>query len=77
VIHMGNKQQIMTTRTIKDYEDILPQNIFYRIHNSHIINLNKIKKYQKGRGGTVVMEDNSHIEVASRRREEFMDRLLK
>jgi two-component system LytT family response regulator len=77
VIHMINKQQVMTTRTIKDYEDILPQHIFYRIHNSHIINLNKIRKYQKGRGGTVIMEDNTHIEVATRRREEFMDRLLK
>jgi two-component system, LytTR family, response regulator len=77
VIHMVNKQQVMTTRTIKDYEDILPQHIFYRIHNSHIINLNKIKKYQKGRGGTVIMEDNTHIEVAARRREEFMDRLLR
>jgi two-component system, LytTR family, response regulator len=72
-----DKQQILATRTIKDYEDILPPNIFYRIHNSHIINLQKIKKYQKGRGGSVIMEDNSDIEVAVRRRDEFISRLLK
>jgi two-component system, LytTR family, response regulator len=76
-ICMVDKQQILATRTIKDYEDILPPNIFYRIHNSHIINLQKIKKYQKGRGGSVIMEDNSDIEVAIRRRDEFISRLLK
>ena len=76
-ICMVDKQHILATRTIKDYEDILPPNIFYRIHNSHIINLQKIKKYQKGRGGSVVMEDNSNIEVAIRRRDEFISRLMK
>ncbi len=76
-ICMVDKQKILATRTIREYEDILPANIFYRIHNSHIINLQKIKKYQKGRGGSVIMEDNSNIEVAIRRRDEFIDRLLK
>jgi two-component system LytT family response regulator len=51
--------------------------VFCRIHNSHIINLSRIKKYQKGRGGAVEMEDGSSIEVASRRRDEFLRRLLK
>ena len=50
---------------------------FCRIHSSHIINMHRIKKYLKGRGGYVTMEDDSTIEVASRRRDEFMQRLLK
>jgi hypothetical protein len=37
----------------------LPETLFFRIHHSHIINLNKIKSYQKGRGGYVTMEDGS------------------
>jgi two-component system LytT family response regulator len=77
VIHLGNNQQIIATRNIKDYEDLLPDIIFYRVHNSHIINLQKIQKYNKGRGGFVTMEDGNSIEVASRRREEFLRRLLK
>ena len=77
VIHLSNSEQILATRNIKDYEDLLPGNIFYRIHNSHIINLQKIEKYQKGRGGYVIMEDGTAIEVASRRREEFLRLLLK
>ena len=76
-VYLNNGDQIMATRNIKEYEDLLPPNIFCRIHNSHIINLHKIQKYNKGRGGFVIMEDGSSIEVASRRREEFLGRLLK
>jgi two-component system LytT family response regulator len=76
-IHLSNSEQILATRNIKEYADLLPGNIFYRIHNSHIINLHKIEKYQKGRGGYVIMEDGTAIEVATRRREEFLRLLLK
>ncbi|HEY4108762.1 LytTR family DNA-binding domain-containing protein [Puia sp.] len=77
VIYLASAEQVVATRTIKDYEDVLPETIFCRIHSSHIINLSRIHKYQKGRGGTVIMEDGSIIEVASRRRDEFLRRLLK
>jgi two-component system, LytTR family, response regulator len=77
LIHLENRKKVMATGGIKEYEDLLPDSQFFRIHQSHIINLNKIKSYQKGRGGYVTMDDDSCIEVASRRREEFMQRLLK
>jgi len=76
-INLENGEVVMATRTIKDYEDILPETLFCRIHNSHIINLQKIEKYHKGRGGYVILEDGSEIEVAIRRRQEFLRRLLK
>jgi two-component system LytT family response regulator len=76
-IHFSNGERILTARTIKEYEETLPESIFCRIHNSHIINLSKIREYQKGRGGSVIMEDATVIEVAIRRREEFLRRLLK
>lgn len=77
VIYLQDSTKISATISIKEYEEILPDTLFFRIHHSHIINLNKIKSYQKGRGGYVTMDDNSFIEVASRRRESFMQRLLK
>ena len=76
-IHLQDKTKINSTIPIKEYEELLPDAAFFRIHHSHIINLNKSKSYQKGRGGYVTMDDNSFIEVASRRRESFMHRLLK
>lgn len=76
-IYLSNGEQLTTTRIIKEYEDLLPANIFYRVHNAHIINLNRVQNYQKGRGGTVHMEDGTTIEVAFRRRDDFLKRLLK
>lgn len=75
-IYLNNGEQIMATRNIKEYEALLAAIIFCRVHNSHIVNLHKIQKYHKGRGGYVIMEDGSSIEVASRKREEFLRRLL-
>ena len=77
VIYLSNGDQLTTTRIIKEYEELLPGNIFYRVHHSHIINLNKVKNYHKGRGGSIFMEDGTSIEVAFRRREDFLKRLLK
>ena len=64
-----------TSRTLKDFEDMLPENIFCRVHNSSIINVNYIKKYYKGRGGYVEMEDNKKIEVSQRKKDEFLSKI--
>lgn len=68
--------KITVSKNIKEYEDLLPLTIFCRVHNSHIINLNRIKKYHKGRGGYVVMDDGSSIEVAIRRRDDFLSKFV-
>ena len=48
---------------------------FYRVHNSHLINLAFIKSYNKGKGGFVTMTDNTDIEVSTRRKDDFFKRL--
>ncbi len=72
IIYAVGTEKIVASKSIKEYEDMLPPGIFCRIHNSHIINLNRIKKYHKGRGGYVIMDDGSTIEVASRRKDDFL-----
>ena len=76
-IHLDNGECFVATKNILEYDSVLPDSIFYRVHHSHIINLQKIQKYQKGRGGYIIMEDGSSIEVAIRRREDFLKRLIK
>jgi len=70
--HMKDGQNVMSSKGIKEYEDILPASLFIRVHNSHIVNLNCIKKYHRGRGGYVEMEDGQMIEVATRRKDKFL-----
>ncbi len=68
-----DKKKITSSKNIKEYEDILPKNKFFRVHNSHIININKLSKYEKGRGGFVILIDGIKIEVASRRKNDFLN----
>ena len=72
-IYTKNKDIIISSKNIKEYEEILPKLNFFRIHNSHLINTDRILRYNKGRGGTVTMEDGTQIEVASRRRSDFLN----
>jgi len=71
-IYTCNGHKYTCSKTIKDYEDLLPATMFFRVHSSHLINLNLIKKYFKGRGGYIEMEDGSTIEVVNRRKEKFL-----
>ena len=48
---------------------------FFRVHNSHLLNLNYIKSYHKGKGGELVMTDDTVIEVSTRRKEELLKKL--
>jgi two-component system LytT family response regulator len=73
-IHCINKQVHTITRQIHDLESKLPEAMFCRIHNSHIINLNYIREYVKGRGGYVVMADGSQVDVSHRRKDQFLER---
>jgi two-component system LytT family response regulator len=71
---MTNNQKMVVTKKIKEIDAILPENYFFRIHNSYIINLNKIKEFVKNEA-YVVMETNEKIPVARQRKTDFLNKL--
>lgn len=75
-IYLNSGKRIMVTKTLKEYDEMLSSLRFFRIHQSHLINLKYVEKYSKGEGGTVLMEDGSEVEVARRRKDKFLSALL-
>jgi two-component system LytT family response regulator len=69
----GEKKELVT-KSLKEFEDVLPATLFCRVHHSCIININFVKKYFKGRGGYVGMKDGTAIEVSARRKNDFFER---
>ncbi|MEP7144756.1 MAG: LytTR family DNA-binding domain-containing protein [Ferruginibacter sp.] len=65
-------RKIIATKTLKDFEELLPASVFIRIHHSYIINKNQVEKYIKGEGGQVVMKNGVTLDVARRKKEEFL-----
>lgn len=74
-VYKTNKEKITVCKTLKSYEKMLQGMNFYRVHKSHIVNLNYIDRYVKGDGGFLVMEDGKKIDVGRRRRASFLERL--
>jgi len=72
---LDNGEKITVSHTLKHYEDILPADVFMRVHQSHIINLSKVKKYIRGRGGYVIMNDGQNIDISPRNKEELLKAL--
>ncbi|MCD4696366.1 MAG: LytTR family DNA-binding domain-containing protein [Bacteroidales bacterium] len=68
---LGGKK-ILVSKNLKEYEDMLDGYGFYRIHQSHLINLKYIDHYSKIEGGDVVMKDNSYLPVARRKKDSFL-----
>jgi len=74
-VYLNTAKKITATKTLKYFEDLLDGDNFFRIHKSHYININYVDKYLKGKGGYVQMTDGAPIEVAVRRKEEFLRKL--
>lgn len=74
-IHFLDGGEVTVSRSLGEYEEMLNKQHFFRIHNSHLINLKLVHKYLKGKGGYVVMNDGATVNVSMRRKDAFLERL--
>lgn len=67
---------LLISKSMKEVEVLLPENLFFRIHDSHVINLKHIKEFRKEDGGVVILENDDQIPVSRRKKQEFLDVLM-
>lgn len=75
VFHLTTGAKVTAAKSIKHFEEILENKQFVRIHNSHLVNMNHIVKYIRGRGGIVITSDDAELEVSRGKRDHFLRRL--
>lgn len=73
--HIRGNKPVLISKTLKEYEDMLTEHGFERIHQSHLINLAYLKSYIKKDGGYVIMSDNSHLPISQRKKERLQELL--
>ncbi len=71
-IYLKDGRKILASRPLMDYEIMLEENYFFRIHKSSLINIKHVKEYQKGEGGIVIMSNGAELEVSRRKKEQFV-----
>ena len=75
--YIKNSKPILISKTLKEYEELLTEHGFVRIHQSHLINLAFLKSFIKKDGGYVVMADNSNLPISQRKKDSLQEILTK
>ena len=73
--HISNKPKIVVAKTLKEYEELLIPSDFFRVHQSHLINLHYVEYFHPGLEEYVILKNGEHIEVSRRRKAEFLVKL--
>jgi two-component system LytT family response regulator len=75
VFHFDGNKTVTVSKPLLDYDNLLKDTSFLRIHKSFLINLLHVKEYQRGEGGVVIMSNNAEIEVSRRKKDQFLMRI--
>ena len=70
--HLTDKKCILSSYTLKQYDEMLTSQSFFRAHRSYLVNMSHVKMYRKGEGGEIVMSNGHEIELARTHKDEFM-----
>ncbi|MFC3414674.1 LytR/AlgR family response regulator transcription factor [Algoriphagus hitonicola] len=72
---LNGGRKLLVSKNLKEYENMLTNHQFMRIHNSFLINLSEVKKYVKSDGGYIVMSNDKAVSLSTSKREEFLRRM--
>ncbi len=73
--YFNNQQRICTSKPLHEYEELLADSGFIRVHKSFIVNLVHVKEYIRGEGGTVMLSDGKEIEVSRRKKDLLISKM--
>jgi two-component system LytT family response regulator len=76
ILTLQDKQKLTISRTLKEVEEMLEEHRFLRVHHSHLVNLDEVKKYIRGEGGSLLMSDGAHIDVSRSKKEILLKKLV-
>lgn len=74
-IFLNNKRVITSSQNLKSFEQQLESNTFLRIHKSHIINLDEVQSFTRGKNCYVTLKDKSQIFMSNQKKNDFIQRL--
>lgn len=73
--HLRDQKPLLASKTLKEFDAMLDGYAFNRVHKSHLVNMNCLKRYVQTDGGYLILEDGSNIPVANRKKEQLLSLL--
>ncbi len=75
--YLINNKKILVSRNLKEYQELLTDRNFFRSHNSHLINLEHVKKFIRHEGGAIELDDGSQVPISRGKRDLFLLQMAK
>ncbi len=70
---MKDGNTLLVSKHLKEYENLLSEHQFMRVHNSYLINLKEVKKYIKSDGGYIIMSNDMHVSISPRKKDDLLE----
>lgn len=72
VFHLENNKTVTVSKPLAEYDQLLQDTSFLRVHKSFLVNMMHVKEYQRGEGGLVIMSNGAEIEISRRKKDIFL-----
>jgi two-component system LytT family response regulator len=72
VFHLENNKTVTVSKPLTEYDQLLQDTSFLRVHKSFLVNMMHVKEYQRGEGGVVIMSNGAEIEISRRKKDLFL-----
>lgn len=72
-LFLNGQKKIVASKTLKEFETILPTSDFFRVHRSALVNIHFVKEYSNHDGGEVILSDGTRVQVSKARTQEFAE----
>ncbi len=73
--HLKASKTLLVSKHLKEYENLLSEHNFMRVHNSYLINLLEVKKYVKADGGFIVMKNDATVNISNKKKDDFLQQM--
>jgi len=70
---LENNETLLVSKHLKEYENLLAEHQFMRVHNSYVVNLKKVKKYVKSDGGHLIMNNDLQVNILPRKKDDLIE----
>lgn len=70
---LENNETLLVSKHLKEYENLLAEHQFMRVHNSYVVNLKKVKKYVKSDGGHLIMSNDLQVNISPRKKDDLIE----
>jgi two-component system LytT family response regulator len=71
--YLKQGRSLLVSKNLKEYENLLSEHGFFRVHHSCVINLNQVERYVKSEGGSIILKDGSQADISQKKKEKFLE----